>query len=105
MGAMQASPCDIARWKREGRYDILQWMSCGDLWINPVTGSEASRCPFVKERGSKFECTIYETRPKVCREYPLNVSHMKAVDCEMMETGDTDDDVMAYITDVLKRQD
>lgn len=103
MGSMQASPEDLARWKREQRYDILQYAcqlgSFADLWISPRTGEELSRCPFVRKRRNKpiYDCTIYDTRPEVCREYPHYVSHMQIIDCEMLEDGDTDADVARFM--------
>lgn len=43
-----------------------------DLWIDQSRDDyEASRCPFVrKDRGQPtYKCTIYATRPQVCRAY------------------------------------
>ena len=107
MGSLMADDEDVLRWEAEGRYDILDWVSVlgpendpyGDLWISPTTGDDAQSCPFVRrQRDGKYKCQIYKTRPAVCRAYPIAVDHMKAVDCEMLETGDTDAD------DVRKRQ-
>lgn len=101
MMTMQASREDYDRWHNEGRFDILDWCSpiSLDLWINPRSGNEQSRCPFVRKVRNKpiYTCTIYDTRPTVCRNYPSNVSHMKTVDCEMLEPGDTDEDVAAFM--------
>lgn len=100
MGSLQATGDDILRWQVEGREDILAYAVIlghpddpfADLWVSPRTGEEASRCPFVRKiRGQdKYTCTIYDTRPQVCRDYPQHVSHMRSVDCEMLESGDTD---------------
>lgn len=107
MGSLSASGADVLRWREEGREDILAWVAqlgegddpWGDLWISPRTGEEAHRCPFVRKvRGQeKYNCTIYETRPETCRRYPQAVDHMKTVDCEMLETGDTDADVRRFM--------
>jgi Fe-S-cluster containining protein len=41
-----------------------------DLWIDE-RGVERQRCPFVRKvKGQpRYLCTIYETRPQVCRDY------------------------------------
>jgi Fe-S-cluster containining protein len=81
MGTLSATEEDVHRWIREKRWDILAWTwlfydrdgipDCADLWVSPKTGIEAERCPFVrKERGrNTYKCTIYDTRPEVCRDY------------------------------------
>ena len=107
MGSLTASGDDVKRWRREGRDDILSWVQVlagennpfGDLWISPRTGNEAQRCPFVRKiRGQeRYTCTIYETRPETCQQYPMAVDHMKTVRCEMLEPGDTDADVAAFM--------
>lgn len=64
---------DLARWKREGRDDILR--ACRDaLWVGDhvlsvTTGMSIHDCPFLDFREGKFACTIYETRPRVCRDF------------------------------------
>ena len=69
-------PSDYRRWTRQGRSDILRYVSVppvqgyGDLWINIEGGEEQSYCPFIKKvEHSKYICTIQTTKPKVCREY------------------------------------
>jgi Fe-S-cluster containining protein len=82
MGTLSATAADVARWLAERRWDILQWASImplgapgtepggADLWVD-ADHNEARRCPFVrKDRGRPtYRCTIYETRPEVCRDY------------------------------------
>jgi len=115
MGSMQASREDVARWRREKRDDILQYAyvydykagSIGDtydfpfadLWLSPRTGHELERCPFVRKvRGQdRYTCTIYDTRPQACRDYPWHVGHMQSIQCEMLEDGDTDADVARFM--------
>lgn len=70
------TPSDYRRWKRQGRQDILRYARLsaqpdhGDLWIDSKTGEELFRCPFLKEISTgKYVCEIYNTRPKVCREF------------------------------------
>jgi len=75
----RASAEDISRWESEGRHDILKWVSIfdygggikyGDLWINPKTGDDASRCPFLRKNQNKYRCLIQDTKPEICRQYP-----------------------------------
>jgi Fe-S-cluster containining protein len=84
MGTLTATEQDVRRWRREGRQDILRFVEVlgragkslpggdfADLWIDQETGMERERCPFVRKvRGqNRYLCTIYETRPQVCRDY------------------------------------
>lgn len=79
MGTLMVSGEDVKRWCREGRGDILEWVDIlgpsndpyGDVWINLTTGEEKLRCPFVRKDPNKptYRCTIYETRPQVCKDY------------------------------------
>lgn len=83
MGTLSATAADVARWTAERRWDILQFAYVldygapgtepggADLWINAETGHEATRCPFVRKDRNRptYRCTIYETRPEVCRDY------------------------------------
>lgn len=114
MGGMTATEGDVRLWKREGRDDILAWVEpvgspsirkmlgwsgAADLWINPRTGDDAARCPFVRKlrNQNKYTCTIYATRPEVCRQFPSHVSHARFVDCDMVEPGDTNADVERFM--------
>jgi len=64
---------DLARWKREGRDYILRacrdacWV--GDHFMSVTTGMTIHDCPFLDFSEGAFACTIYETRPRVCREF------------------------------------
>jgi Fe-S-cluster containining protein len=81
MQSLGATGDDVKRWRRERRDDILRFASVlgppgnpyADLWIDEFDekGRERSRCPFVRKvRGqNRYLCTIYETRPQVCRDY------------------------------------
>lgn len=90
MLSLCATDVDVKRWKREGRKDILQYVYTSgpglhDLWVNQE-GEALSRCPFVrKDRGKPtYHCTIYETRPEACREYPVDVERMVDIGCEII---------------------
>ena len=92
---LQANQRDVDRWRAD-RPDILHYMDplLGDLWLNPQTGAEVRRCPWLRKvaREQRFKCRIYELRPDVCRDYPVNVQQMIDDGCEMLEpaerTGD-----------------
>jgi len=64
---------DLARWKREGRDDILRvyhdalWV--GAHFLSVTTGMTIHDCPFLDFREGSFACTIYGTRPRVCRDF------------------------------------
>lgn len=90
MGSLPASVADVRRWKKEGRHDILQYVAhvhdgIYDLWV--IDGIELLRCPFVrKNRGQQtYRCTIHETRPDACRNYPVTASQMLEIGCEIVE--------------------
>ncbi len=66
---------DLSRWKHENRQDILKvighghviWM--GDHMISATDGHYAHDCPFLQAESGRWLCSIYETRPLVCRTY------------------------------------
>jgi len=65
---------DLERWRMEGRDDILHVIEnwhpvwAGDHLISSETGRYLHTCPFLKFN-DRATCTIYETRPDVCRNY------------------------------------
>ncbi|MBT3191247.1 MAG: hypothetical protein HN341_01700 [Verrucomicrobia bacterium] len=86
-----ASENDILRWDEEGRFDILEWVDpvdfgdhCEfDIWINPRTGDDVSRCPWLrKARGEdRYTCRIHDLKPDLCRNYPLSRQHAEETGC------------------------
>jgi Fe-S-cluster containining protein len=69
----EAETEDLERWKSEGREDILRAFrdACwgGDRFMSVTTGMPIHDCPFLDFREGSFACTIYETRPRVCRHF------------------------------------
>jgi len=71
---------DIARWKVEGREDILRLLDdeevawAGDQLVSTITGESLSPCPFLQGDGIRFSCAIHPTRPRICREFLPAVS-------------------------------
>ena len=66
---------DFDRWRAENRHDILDMiehrhlMLAGDRIVSSETGDYPRECPFLCSSGDSLLCSIYETRPSVCREY------------------------------------
>jgi hypothetical protein len=54
-GAYQTSvpDSDIKRWRREQRFDILEWVGpfegMNEIWISPKTGEYVNRCPWFND--------------------------------------------------------
>jgi len=69
---LTATPGDVARWTREGRFELLARVSSmGHLWIDPATGTRLSRCPYlVRIAPGRARCRIHATKPQMCRDYP-----------------------------------
>lgn len=73
-------PSDLDRWHHERRDDILMEVIFMDNFPHKNTGGfyiektllrkdrPKQPCPFLDENNL---CSIYDTRPKVCRDYPL----------------------------------
>lgn len=72
---LEATPLDIARWRLDGRQDILSRVrithdgpevSGGVLWVER-DGSPARQCPFLEQRDDgKYYCGIQDAKPEVC---------------------------------------
>jgi len=97
--SMQATQKDIDTWEANQRNDILKYTkiirietgavaSC-DLWFNPRTGKNVTRCPWLRWDWKKkhYVCRIYDVRPEVCRNYPLSVGQAKKDGCHGYKTN------------------
>ncbi len=84
---------DVELWEREGRDDILDWVSpieiaegeyVYDVWLNPKTGDDVVRCPWLRKIPNKNEyiCRIDEVKPKYCRDYPKSKKHARETGCK-----------------------
>ena len=75
---------DIARWEEEKRWDILEYIDVGDLWVSPRTGEDVSRCPWLRKlpNKDKYICRIHHTKPKHCRDYPDSKKHAMRTGCK-----------------------
>ena len=66
---------DIKRWKNEKRHDILHIIEnehslwAGDHIISSRDGRYIHGCHFLSWDEEQYSCSIYETRPIVCRNF------------------------------------
>jgi len=69
---LNASRTDQERWRSEGRTDLLDRVNrLGWIWVDPQTKQSGQACPFLERTGPRNACcSIYETRPAICRDYP-----------------------------------
>ena len=87
-GGLSASQADIEWWV-VFRPDIYRFVSGGNIWMDPDSGRQLSRCPWLGELpDGKYACEIYNDRPEDCRLYPVLVEQMVKDECEMLEQGD-----------------
>jgi Fe-S-cluster containining protein len=78
---IHAAEEDLARWRGEGREDIVaQVGEEGRLWVDPVSKEHIEACPyFLRTDRDSAKCLIHDTKPKVCREYPTPVHQLRCV--------------------------
>jgi len=97
-----ATEKDIRRWQENKRSDILEWVdviylgekpAVFDIWIDPKTGDDVARCPWLKKVPGKntYSCRIHDMKPDHCRNFPLSREHADETGCPGFErtTGDT----------------
>jgi Fe-S-cluster containining protein len=83
---------DIRLWEENDRADILAWVDAihigedhfvYDIWINPRTGDDVVRCPWLRKLPgqNKYICRIQDMKPEHCREYPLSREHAESTGC------------------------
>ena len=75
-------PSDFERWHAENRQDILNIIEhrhlvwAGDRMVSVETGDYQRECPFLYSAGNAWRCSIYGTRPRVCRNYQPGSSEL-----------------------------
>lgn len=88
-GGLCASESEIVFWDifRPGIYSFV---SGGNIWIDPVTGKQMKRCPWLRQLPNqrKYVCDIYYDRPEDCKHYPVTIEQMIKDECEMLEARD-----------------
>ncbi len=73
---------DMERWRREDKKEILRAierskaMWAGDVVVSSEDGRILFNCPFLKYEGEYATCTIYEDRPKTCRNFEPGSSEL-----------------------------
>ena len=87
---------DIARWRKQGRSDILEWVGifkkdgCETgyrIWVVPGTRQPAKQCPFLEKIASenRWICKIHSVKPTICRNYPVSRKHALMTGCPGLE--------------------
>ena len=92
-----ATEQDVELWTSLGREEILQWVSfipvgkdesgkmyyVYDIWINPKTGDDVDRCPWLRKlpKTERYLCRIHEVKPCACRDFPLSGKHVAETGC------------------------
>ena len=86
---MSATAEEIEWWETN-RPDIARYVQDNKIWIDPATGENFARCPWLRQSpdGKKYTCDIYDVRPEDCRHYPTNIAEMVRDECEMLEQRD-----------------
>ena len=88
-GGLAALPSEIEYWEIF-RPKIFAYVRAGKIWMDPGTGAQLKRCPWLRQLPdqNKFTCDIYNDRPEDCKDYPVTISQMVEDECEMLEVKD-----------------
>ena len=88
-GGLSASESEIEFWEIF-RPHIFEFVSGGKIWIDPDTGKQIKRCPWLQQLPDekKYICNIYYDRPDDCKHYPVTIDQMVKDECEMLEAKD-----------------
>lgn len=93
-GGLSASAEEIDLWEAM-RPEIYRYVSDGLIWMDPDSGKQLKRCPWLIEEQidsrAIYSCEIYHDRPDDCRHYPVTIEQMVKDDCEMLEVKDIKD--------------
>lgn len=88
-----ADESDIELWEEKKRSDILEWVAflplgensfVYDIWLNPKTGVDVNRCPWLRKLPKKemYVCWIHDVKPRHCRKYPKSQKHAEETGCK-----------------------
>ena len=91
-GGLSATADEVEYWEIF-RPHISNFVSGGKIWIDPDTGKQLKRCPWLKKLSGeeKYICDIYFDRPDDCKHYPVTIEQMIKDECEMLEPKDLAD--------------
>jgi len=58
-----------------------------DIWVNPKTGDDAWRCPWLRKlpKQDKYICRIQDVKPEHCKNYPKSWEHAEETGCKGFE--------------------
>jgi Fe-S-cluster containining protein len=102
-GGLSASEDEIKYWEIF-RPHIYSFVSDGKIWIDPKTGKQIKRCPWLRQlpNQGKYVCDIYYDRPDDCKHYPVTIGQMINDECEMLEAKDlANPDQAQSVLDIL----
>lgn len=71
-GSFEATQNDLKRWRREGRDDILKHVTMRTDGASEWGEFTTKACPFLRKLDGKYLCSIHETKPEHCRNYPVD---------------------------------
>ena len=88
-GGLSATENEIEFWEIF-RPHIYNFVSGGNIWVDPDTGKRFKRCPWLRQLPDqgKYVCDIYYDRPDDCKHYPVTIEQMIKDECEMLEAQD-----------------
>jgi len=88
-GGLSVTAAEIEYWE-DFRPDIASYISDGKIWIDPYSGKQMVRCPWLKQlpNQEKYICDIYYDRPDDCKYYPVTIEQMIKDECEMLDDQD-----------------
>ncbi|RUM93463.1 MAG: YkgJ family cysteine cluster protein [Thiothrix sp.] len=88
-GGLSASADEIEYWD-VFRPNIARYVRDGHIWMDPDTGEQIERCPWLRKEQNqdKVTCDIYNDRPDDCKFYPVTLAEMIKDECEMLEAKD-----------------
>ena len=98
-GGLSVTDDEIKSWDMF-RPDIFNFVTNGNIWINPETGKQLELCPWLRKDPNKniFSCDIYYDRPDDCKYYPVTIEQMIKDECEMLEERDLKNPKQAQLT-------
>ena len=89
-GGLSASAEDLKSWDLF-RPELLEYTVGEKIWMDPKSGQQIERCPWLEKDGPRYTCAIYYDRPEDCSLYPASIGDMINDECEMLEAKDIKD--------------
>lgn len=92
----QVTQTDIERWQAQGRQDILDWVAGTPdqgqptyrIWVQKGQMRLSRQCPWLSKTAiqDRYQCSIQDTKPEICRSYPGSRKHALKTGCKGFET-------------------